>query len=298
MVAPLHVAHTWPTLPPVQIRDRVTLITGASTGIGAACARVFARADSRVVLFARSADRLAALAEEIRQAGGAALAVPGDITRRADITAAVQQAEATWGGVDILINNAGIGLYAPVAEVEEALFRRVWETNVMGALYAIQAVVPGMRRQGAGVIVNVSSIAGKRAMPHTAVYAATKFALNALSEGLRVELAPMGIQVLNVYPGLTKTSFQASALANLGMRKPPDRGVPAERVATVIRRAVERGRRDSYIQFYERVWVVVNMLAPGIGDWVATLLMRRRDARLGQPTATASDTKQKGYSLG
>jgi short-subunit dehydrogenase len=281
----------------MELNGAVVFVTGASSGIGRACAQAYAAAGAKVALFARSADRLERLAGELRQRGAETLVVPGDVARRGDVEGAVAATLSRWGRLDILLNNAAVGLYAPVAEMEEDLFRRTWETNVMGAVYAIQAVVPAMRRQGQGLIVNISSTAGKRATPITSGYAATKHALNALSDGLRIELAASGIKVLSVYPGLTNTNFQATSLYNPGQKRALDRGVSPALVARRILRAGQRGRAELFITPWDHAYITVNAFFPRLVDLGMKWVLAQRHPSLGRP-APALAEKRQGNALG
>ena len=191
----------------MEINGKVAIITGASAGIGLATARLFAREGARLALAARSADALDALAAELP----GALAIPTDMRDAAAIRRMVETAADHFGRVDILVNNAGQGMHVPVAEADLDAYRSVLELNVIGVLCAMQAVVPIMRREGGGVIVNVSSGTSKRIIPGVGPYTSTKYALNALSLTARLELAPDNIRVGVVYPGITATDFHRNA---------------------------------------------------------------------------------------
>ncbi len=186
----------------------MAIVTGASSGIGEATARALAEVGAAVVLAARRADRLRAIAEEIDRSGGRAVAVPTDVTDRAAVDAMVDRAVAAFGGVDVLVNNAGVMLLAPVQRRLVDEWDRMLDVNLRGLLYAVSAVLPAMRERGGGHIVNVGSVAGRRPFHGGAVYSATKFAVRALSEGLRAELSPRdGIRVTDVQPGVVDTEL-------------------------------------------------------------------------------------------
>jgi len=224
----------------MRIEGKVALITGASEGIGAACAAEFARAGARLSLTARSEDGL-------RAAGGPdALLTPGDLTREETRRAAVERTLERFGAIDILINNAGAGLYLPSwnASLEEA--RRLMELNFFALLGMTQLVVPQMRARRAGMIVNIGSIAGKVPLPWLTLYSASKFAVGALTEGLRMELRRDGVRTLIVCPGYVRTAFQQHARGGPA----PDAilsgrrfAITAAECATAIRRGVERDAR-------------------------------------------------------
>jgi NADP-dependent 3-hydroxy acid dehydrogenase YdfG len=187
---------------------RVALVTGASSGIGEAVARELARAGASVLVTARREDRLRALVERIRQDGGKARAVPADVSRREEVAAAVDDALGTWGRVDILVNNAGVMPLSPVSALRVEDWERMVDVNVKGVLYGLASVLPGMLERGEGHIVNVGSVAGRRPFPGGTVYAATKFAVRALSAGIQLELsAERGIRITDVQPGVVDTEL-------------------------------------------------------------------------------------------
>ena len=190
------------------LQDTVAIITGASSGIGAATARTLASAGATVVVAARRADRLASLCSDIQASGGRAHAVSADVTVRADVERVVAETRQTFGRVDVLVNNAGIMLLSYFRNLKVEEWDRQIDVNVKGLLYGIAAVLPVMREQKRGHIVNVSSVAGRTVFPGGAVYAATKFAVGAISEGLRAELSPSdGIRVTVIEPGMVQTEL-------------------------------------------------------------------------------------------
>lgn len=223
------------------------LVTGASSGIGAATARAASRAGARVVLAARRAERIAELAGELP----GAIAVPCDVTDAAQLRHVVDAAAGAFGRVDVLVNNAGQGLHVPLEEVDPADFRAILELNLVAPLVALQAVLPVMRAQGAGSIVNVSSGTTLRVLPGAGAYAASKAALNMLSAVARAELAASGIAVSTVYPYITATEFHDSLRAGGGARPasggrggppfPPD---TAEHVAQAILELIRTGDKE------------------------------------------------------
>ncbi|HTT56438.1 MAG TPA: SDR family NAD(P)-dependent oxidoreductase [Opitutaceae bacterium] len=194
-----------------SLSDQVVIVTGASAGIGEAVARRLARAGARLVLGARRADRLAALAKELDPSGGRVLAVPGDVAVDADRRRLVETALARFGRVDALVNNAGYGTRGPVELVPVDLIRRNYETNVIALVALAQLVAPHLRRQGAGRIVNIGSVAGRIARPFSSIYDSTKHAVEALTDGLRGELKPFGVGVVLIRPGFIVTEFVDAA---------------------------------------------------------------------------------------
>jgi short-subunit dehydrogenase len=193
----------------MEIAGKVVIVTGASSGIGAATARLAAERGAKVVLAARRSDRIQALAAELPDA----MAMTTDMRDPKQIARLVDATLERFGRVDVLVNNAGQGLHLPVEQVPLETLRSVVELNVYGPLLAMQAVIPSMRRQGGGAIVNVSSMTSKMVLPGVGSYAATKSALNMLSQVARKELEPDGIVVSTVYPAVTATEFHQSLAA-------------------------------------------------------------------------------------
>lgn len=195
----------------MDVAGKVVIITGASMGIGAAAARVFAEAGAKIVLAARSAEKLEALAKGL-PAHAEPLVVPTDMTDPAQVRALVDAAYERFGQIDLLINNAGQALVSAVAEISPERYRQIIELNVMGPLHAMQAVIPKMQAQGGGVIMNISSGVSKMAIPMIGAYASTKYALNGLTLTARNELAGQNIRVLLFHPGQTATEFGHNAM--------------------------------------------------------------------------------------
>lgn len=195
----------------MEIKDAVVLVTGASSGIGEATARAAARSGARVVLLARREDRIAALAAEL----GDALAVARDVTHPEQVRQAVQAVMEQFGRIDVLVNNAGQGLHATIEDIGIDDFRDLLTLNLIAPLVMMQAVIPHMRHQGRGSIVNVSSGATLRTYPGSAAYTSSKSALNMLSSVARLELAEIGIAVSIMHPSITATEFYGSVKSGL-----------------------------------------------------------------------------------
>lgn len=225
----------------MDIENRVMIVTGASSGIGAATARLAASQGAKVVLVARRADRLAALAEELP----GALAVPADLREPGEVQRVVQATLDAHGRVDVLINNAGQGLHLPLERVAVDDLRAIMELNVYTPLLAMQAVLPAMRKQGGGAIVNISSGTTRMVIPGVGAYAATKAALNMLSLVARAELAAEGIVVSVVYPSITATEFHETLRAgSFDPSRAPMKAHTAESVAEAILGAVRSGEAE------------------------------------------------------
>jgi NAD(P)-dependent dehydrogenase (short-subunit alcohol dehydrogenase family) len=184
-------------------------ITGCSTGIGREIARAALEAGHSVAVTARSASAVADFAEEF---GDRAIALPLDVTDREQITAAVAATEAAFGGIDVLVNNAGYGYMAAVEEGDDAEVRKLFDTNYFGVVDTLKAVLPGMRARRSGHIVNISSMTGLVANPPNAYYSSTKFALEALTEALSKEVAPLGIKVTAIEPGAFRTDWASRSM--------------------------------------------------------------------------------------
>jgi short-subunit dehydrogenase len=238
----------------VDITGKVSIVTGASAGIGLATARRFAAEGAKVVLAARSADRLAGAAEELRAQGHEALAVPTDMRDPRAVEQLVERAIAHYGRIDVLVNNAGQAAAGTVAEVRIEDFRAIFDLNILGAVYAMQAVVPLMRRGGGGVILNISSMVSKMHIPGLGAYAATKAALNVITETARVELSPDNIRVITVFPRTTATEFGKNSLGDPQLRARQRAGASAhvtadspDFVAAKILQAVRNEPAEQYM---------------------------------------------------
>jgi NADP-dependent 3-hydroxy acid dehydrogenase YdfG len=193
------------------IEGKVVAITGASSGLGEATARHLAAQGAFVVLGARRMERIQALAQEIQGHGGRALAMVTDVTDRAQVQRLVDGAVQAFGRVDVMINNAGLMPHSLLERLKVEDWERMIDVNLKGVLYGIAAALPHMQRQKSGHIVNVSSVAGHKVRPGSAVYAATKHAVLALSEGLRQEVKPYDIRTTVVSPGAIATELPDSA---------------------------------------------------------------------------------------
>jgi len=247
------------------LEGKVAVVTGASSGIGEATARTLAARGASVVVAARDLEKLEALTREISASGERALAVKADVAYRESVEALMARTVAEFGALDVLVNNAGLGLSGRVAEVRAEDLRYVFEVNVIGPLNCIQAALPHMRRGGR--VINVSSVVGKRAIPKVGGYCASKFALNALSDSLRVEIAERGVTVTSVYPGTTRTAFRDNSRRTKDEKRGwRPKGVTPDKVAGKIARAAEKGPRDIYITVPDRLFIAGHTLLPGLVD--------------------------------
>ena len=189
------------------IASKVVVITGASSGLGAQAARHLAEQGATVVLGARREDRIKALAEEITAKGGTALAVETDVTDRASVQNLVDTAVETYGRIDVLLNNAGVMPLSPLENLRVDEWDLMIDVNIKGVLYGIAAALPHMKAKKSGHIINVSSVAGHRVLENSAVYSATKFAVRALSEGLRGEVKPYNLRTTVISPGAVQSEL-------------------------------------------------------------------------------------------
>ena len=194
-----------------RIKDKIAIVTGSTKGIGLGIAKALLAEGARVVVSARHADEVGAVAEKLnRTYAGRVLGRPCDVRRAPEVRALFESVDKDWGGVDFLVNNAGIGLFKNVEEITFEEWNAVIETNLTGVFLCTQAAIPRMRARGGGYIVNLSSLAGKNAFPTGAAYNATKFGLNGFSEAVMQELRYDGIRVSYLMPGSVSTYFGGS----------------------------------------------------------------------------------------
>jgi NADP-dependent 3-hydroxy acid dehydrogenase YdfG len=265
-----------------SVENKVVLVTGASQGIGKAIALGFAREGARLVLAARSADRLAQAEDEVRALGAEALSVPADVTSDDDVAALVDAAVTRFGRIDVLVNNAGIARFG---DTGSAMFeddvRDTLQASLFGMIRVTQRVLPAMRRQGAGVIVNMSSVMGRKAVARFGSYAIVMHAVSAFSSSLRQEVAGQGIQVSVIYPAVTATDLLKDARET---EMPPAfryiTPMPADKVARAVVTAVRRGQRSVVLPRVVNVLLLGDALSPRLGDLMVTALTVRPVARL------------------
>jgi NAD(P)-dependent dehydrogenase (short-subunit alcohol dehydrogenase family) len=241
----------------MDIQNSIVIITGASSGIGAATARELARRGATVVLAARRAEQLDALAAKIEQGGGRALAVPTDLAQREAIDRLAQTTIETYGRIDVLINNAGIGDGSAVLSSPDDEMQQLVTINLLAPTRCIQAVVPHMQRQGCGVIVNVGSVAGEIGV--SGLYTATKFGLRGLNDALRRELRRYNIAVVLIAPGYIRTPMTEDV--KIPMPGP-------EVVAQAIAAGIRRPRRKIFVPWYYALLTYLVKGLPWLADWI------------------------------
>ena len=242
---------------------RVALITGGSSGIGVACVRRFLALGWAVSVVALPGPDL----DSVEESG--ALVTSGDLTFPEIRQKAVKRTIQRYGRIDVLINNAGVGLYAPPTEISLPEFSRIFEINVIAPLALAQIVIPYMQDQGSGTIVTIGSVAGFVALPWAAAYSASKFALNAMHDSLRRELRGSPIRVIKICPGIVNTEFRNNALAGSAPHavKRIRWVVSPEAVAARVVRAVEQGSRIVYVPRIGRVFALMGAVAPSLMDF-------------------------------
>ena len=248
-------------------KNRVVILTGATQGIGRATAFELAQAGCRLALAARRAGPLHALAGALNENGRCAVAIPTDMGDTCQAAALAQKTVEAFGRIDVVINNAGIGVRDRMLDLAETDARRVMDVNYFGPVALIRAAVPLLQANAeGGLIINVSSIVGRRAMPGIGGYCATKAALEKMAESLRVELQADNIRVSSVYPGVTVTGFNDRSLGNSRGGRGRVSGVPPERVARAILNTIRRERRDVFITLFDRAFVTAAAAWPWLMD--------------------------------
>jgi NAD(P)-dependent dehydrogenase (short-subunit alcohol dehydrogenase family) len=284
---------------------KVVLITGGSRGLGLALARQLCAEGTRVALLARDPDELARAREELVQAGGDVLTISCDLLEREQIDAAVQEVADHFGGIDVVINNAGIIEIGPFEHMQREDFERAMNLHFWAPFNLIMKAIPHMRRRGGGRIVNIASIGGKMAVPHLAPYCASKFALVGLSDALRAELARDRIHVTTVTPGLMQTGSQGNARFKGDHRAEytwfslstalPFASVKAERAAAQIISACRRGLPSLAIPLAARATILGSALFPNTAGSMMKII---NTVLLPPPSGPDGDSAHSGLELG
>jgi len=262
-----------------DLPGKVVVVTGASMGIGEALAAIFAEHGASVVLLSRDAGRAEAARARIGY-NERTLALSCDVRNREEIDRVVSLTLHHYQRMDVWINNAGHGLMDSVAEVDMAACRETFDTNFFGTAACMQAALPVMKRQGAGTIINISSVAGHLPLPHHAVYSATKFAMNAFGKAARAELKSAGINVLTVCPGYVLTDFSANAIKGRDaktVRPSTVRGISVERVARAVLRGYLKQKREVVVPWTMHPAIKAYQLFPGLVERVMGNMSRRVD---------------------
>jgi short-subunit dehydrogenase len=254
---------------PAQLNGKVAVITGASMGIGEALAKLFVEEGALVVLTARDQARLEAARARIGHPEQTPV-LTCDVRNREEIDRVLSLTLHNFGRVDIWVNNAGHGMNDSVEMMDRDAYRRMFDTNLFGAIDGMQAAIPAMKRQGSGVIINISSVAGHIPLPFAAAYCATKFALNAIGKAARVELQGTGVHVLTVCPGYIATNFNVNKTRGReprSLNSADQRGASAQLVARDILNGYLKGKREVYTPWY--YWMVAKLyqLFPALVEW-------------------------------
>jgi short-subunit dehydrogenase len=257
------------------VAGKVVVITGASMGIGEALARRFAVEGANVVLSSRDLTRVEAARARIGL-NDRTLALTCDVRNREEIDRLVSLTVHNFGRIDIWVNNAGHGLRDSVAHMDMQACRSMYDTNLFSTIECMQAVIPVMRRQGSGTIINISSVAGHIAVPFSAAYSSTKFAMNAIGKAARLELAGSGVHVLTVCPGWINTPFHDNAIKGadrmqLGERR---KGISADRVARAVLRGYLKQKREVVVPWTSHISIKLYQLFPQIVERAMLRMLR------------------------
>ena len=253
----------------MDISGKVVVVTGASMGIGEAVAKEFADHGASVVMLSRDANRVEAARGRVGHTDRT-LAMSCDVRHREEIDRVLGLTLHHFDRVDVWVNNAGYGIRDTVSAMEMAVCRDMFETNLFGTIDAMQAVIPVMKQQGGGTIINVSSVAGHIPLPFSAAYSATKFAMNAIGKAARVELKKAGIHVLTVCPGYVRTNFAANIVRGREakeIRPEQQKGITADRVARALVAGYRAQKREVIVPWYMHVPVKIYQLFPAVVEW-------------------------------
>jgi short-subunit dehydrogenase len=260
----------------MELAGKVVVVTGASMGIGEAIAKIFADHGANLVLVSRDAGRIEGARGRIGYTERT-LAFSCDVSHREEIDRVLSLTLHHFDRVDVWVNNAGHGLRGSVEQMDMAACRGMFETNVFGAVSAMQAVIPVMKQQGAGTIINISSVAGHIPLPFSAAYSATKFALNAIGKAAGVELAGSGIHLMTVCPGYVATDFAANAVKGRevkDLRPGRQRGISGERVARAVFNGYVKRRKEVVVPWTMHPAIKLYQLFPGIVEWAMVKRIR------------------------
>lgn len=259
-----------------ELSNKVVAVTGGNRGIGLAIAHAYGQRGARIALLARDEVELARAVDELKSAGVRAVSIRCDVTSETDCRGAVARILADLGEVDVLVNNAGVGLLAPIEELTSEVLLDVFAINVLGPLLLSRLVLPAMRARGHGQIVFVSSVVGMRALPGLGGYAATKAGLNAIADALRGELRATGVDVITVCPGKTATTIVETARGPGSGPRPFDRFQPTMQpkdVAEAIARASERRTARITLGLSAHVIEMAQRISPKVCDLITNRTM-------------------------
>ncbi len=253
-------------------KDKVVIITGASSGIGEATAREFAKQGSKVVLAARSEEILRTITEEIIKEGGTAIFVTTDVCCEDDCRNLIERTVETFGTVDILVNNAGVSMRASFSDVDLKVLHRLMDVNFWGTVYCTKYALPYLL-ESKGSLIGVSSVAGFHGLPGRTGYSASKFAIHGFLETIRIENLKKGLHVMIIAPGFTTTDIRRRALLANGEEQgesPRNEGklMPAEYVAKWVLKGIRKKKRNKILTWEGRLTALFQRIIPAFVDWV------------------------------
>jgi len=283
------------------LNQQVVVISGAASGIGRATAKRFAANGARVVVGGRSAAGIAAILQEIKDAGGQGVGMEMDVSRRDQVEALAALATKTYGRIDTWVNNAGVSVYGRFETIKEEEVRRLFDVNFMGQMYGMWTALPILRANGGGTIINLASVVGKRGLPLQNFYSATKFAIIGLTEAVRVELKTdkENIALCAICPPSIDTPFYDNALSKTGhTARPLPIVLSADRVAKDVVKCAVRPRREVWVGLIGKAFVTLSVLFPWMMDMYITSLgygaqmsdEPPHDAALFQPTSLIGES--------
>jgi len=257
-----------------DFKNKVVIVTGASSGIGRSCVYQLAQRGAKLALVSRSEDKLEQIKNDLGNTN--AIAIKADVSKKDDVDQMVKKVVAHYSRVDILINNAGIGLRGSVISAPLEHFNQLIETNLMGVLYGVRAVYPLMKEQGGGIIVNVSSIAGLKGFYNSGLYSATKFAVCGLTESLSMEAASNHIKILLVCPSKTTTEFENNLIYNGEKSFSKGKGVSSDIVARVIINGIIKNKSLVLVGQWCRALYILNRISPRMTNFLLKLMYERK----------------------
>jgi short-subunit dehydrogenase len=271
----------------MDLTGKVVVITGASMGIGEAIAKEFIDREANVVFSSRDLQRTEAARQRV---GGLdrSIAVACDVTMHSDIANLLAQAQSRFQRVDVWVNNAGYGLMDSVESMDMRECRRMFDTNLFGTIDAMQLVIPVMKKQSSGTIINIASTAGHIAVPFMAAYCATKHAMRAIGNAARVELRGTGVNVLTVCPGYISTDFSVNAVKGkeqLRLGAAVKRRITADRVAGAVVRGYLRGKREVSVPWRDHIVIKLYENLPGVVDYAMARMLAPADKVIAEANA-------------
>jgi NADP-dependent 3-hydroxy acid dehydrogenase YdfG len=260
-----------------RFKDKVAVITGASSGIGKATAILFAKEGAKTALVSRSKDKLESVADEIRQFNQDVLVIPTDVSSQEQVHKMAQKVTETYGRIDVLFNNAGSSY---VGRVEDDSFiddaKKMIDIDYLGTVYTTKEVLPVMKKQGSGHIMNMSSVVGRKAFPHFGGYSSVMHAISGFTDALRQELRGTGIKVSIIHPALTQTPLLAHV--NPEEMPPPFRRftpIPVEKVANAVLDGIEKNRPRIVVPFQPKMLLLADAISPRLGDLIVRLMANK-----------------------